>query len=124
MVALTRWQLPHDTAAAAQARSLVRSELPLAGSKDLNTAVLLTDELVANAVRHGAEPIFLELDVRPRQVRVTVFDSSGGSLEVGDNPSARRTSGRGLFLVDSFSTRWGVERESPGKRVWFELDLE
>ena len=30
--------------------------------------------------------------------------------------------GLGLFLVDSLSTRWGVERGAGGSnRVWFEL---
>jgi anti-sigma regulatory factor (Ser/Thr protein kinase) len=121
---MARWQLPDDTEAAALARDLVRSELPLASSKDLNAAVLLTDELVANAVRHGASPIFLEVDVHPRQVRVAVSDGSGAPIEVRDDPGGRHSSGRGLYLVDTLSTRWGVDGAVPGKRVWFELDLD
>ena len=47
-------------------------------------------------------------------------------LEMGvdSEPGTTRTSGRGLYLVDTLSTRWGVESETEGKRVWFELDLE
>jgi hypothetical protein len=36
-------------------------------------------------------------------------------------PDVHRTDGRGLFLVDAMSTRWGWEPLGTGKRVWFEL---
>ncbi|MFJ1756640.1 ATP-binding protein [Kitasatospora sp. NPDC088134] len=29
--------------------------------------------------------------------------------------------GRGLFLIDAFSERWGFAVRPPGKAVWFEL---
>jgi hypothetical protein len=32
--------------------------------------------------------------------------------------------GRGLFLVDHFSDRWGVNLQSRGKTTWFELRVQ
>jgi hypothetical protein len=46
------------------------------------------------------------------------------SMEVDPSPSESRASGRGLFLVDTLSTRWGVSARAKGKQVWFELDLK
>ena len=38
-------------------------------------------------------------------------------------PDTRDTEGRGLLLVDTLATAWGVEPREHGKAVWFELDL-
>jgi anti-sigma regulatory factor (Ser/Thr protein kinase) len=32
--------------------------------------------------------------------------------------------GRGLYLIEALSSRWGVEAKPPGKCVWFEKDTE
>jgi hypothetical protein len=31
--------------------------------------------------------------------------------------------GRGLLLVDSLASAWGVDASPPGKAVWFQLDV-
>jgi hypothetical protein len=36
-------------------------------------------------------------------------------------PEMRQAAGRGLFMVDALSTRWGWEPLDTAKRVWFEL---
>jgi anti-sigma regulatory factor (Ser/Thr protein kinase) len=118
-----RWHLPRDATAAADARAHVRAELPLARPASIHAAVLMTDELVANAVLYGTDPIVLELDVSPDQLFVAVVDGSPARPVVGKDPGGPSTHGRGLFLVDALSSRWGVDSEEPGKRVWFELDL-
>jgi anti-sigma regulatory factor (Ser/Thr protein kinase) len=91
--------------------------------------VLLTSELVTNAVVHprGAadSTVGLRLTIYGDHVRVEVEDSGGGFDRVAPMaPNAER--GRGLFLVDQFSDRWGsgrVQTETgPRFRVWFELD--
>jgi hypothetical protein len=33
-------------------------------------------------------------------------------------------SGRGLQLVDELASRWGIERDTDHKTVWFELDAD
>lgn len=87
-------------------------------------AILLTSELLTNAVRHAGAPVLLSAGVEPLggMLRVEVHD------EILDGVSVRRASGddedgRGLQLVDVLARRWGW-RAGPtgGKRVWFELD--
>jgi hypothetical protein len=39
------------------------------------------------------------------------------------HPGVGDTSGRGLMLVDTLSSAWGVEPDARGKQVWFTLDL-
>jgi anti-sigma regulatory factor (Ser/Thr protein kinase) len=88
----------------------------------VEAAVLLTSELVTNAVLYAAGTINVEVDIDLRGVRVEVGDSSGEAPRPRD-PGPDETSGRGLHLVAEMARAWGVE-EAPqtGKVVWFELD--
>jgi anti-sigma regulatory factor (Ser/Thr protein kinase) len=84
------------------------------------TAVLLTDEVVANAVRHAHRTIRLDVSAERGQVRVETFDDSHREPSLGERlPEA--TSGRGLQLVDALATEWGVRTSQGdlGKTVWF-----
>lgn len=113
--------------ATADARRFVRASLPRRlTTVNVDDAVLLTDELVANAVRHSAttEPIQLSVSVRDGTVRVTVTDAGEGFDPVAE-PAATRSAGVGgwgLELVASLSSRWGVDREDEHTTVWFEID--
>ncbi|GHD44556.1 ATP-binding protein [Streptomyces galbus] len=83
--------------------------------------VLLVSELVGNAVRHtGARAFGLRMR-RPRgRIRVEVRDPSRALpclLPVQETD----LSGRGLFLVDKLSDRWGVDLLPRGKTTWFEM---
>lgn len=82
---------------------------------------LLVSELVGNAVQHtGARGFGLRMLRRRGWIRVEVRDPSRALpclLPVGDLD----TSGRGLFLVDTLSDRWGVDLLPCGKTTWFEL---
>ncbi|MGK5627916.1 ATP-binding protein [Streptomyces sp. URMC 123] len=84
-------------------------------------AVLLVSELVGNAVRHtGARTFGLRM-VRPRgRLRVEVRDPSRG-LPCLMPVQEMDISGRGLFLVDKLSDRWGVDLLPRGKTTWFEM---
>jgi anti-sigma regulatory factor (Ser/Thr protein kinase) len=122
---VTRWALPREARSAGLARELLRAELPVGDARLAYTAELLTDELVANAMLHGAGAVLLEFSVLPRTLRVAVTDESPDTaFGVGRDPGGREPSGRGLFLVDSLATRWGVAPASRGKSVWFELAIE
>ena len=86
----------------------------------IDTASLLTSELVTNAVLHADSAVHVRLAQEADRIRFEVEDEG-----VGD-PAARRpelheTSGRGLALVDTLSEAWGVSPVSSGKSVWFEL---
>ncbi|MEU8890583.1 ATP-binding protein [Streptomyces sp. NPDC048442] len=84
-------------------------------------AVLLVSELVGNAVRHtGARVFGLKMLRRRGWIRIEVRDPSRG-LPCLMPVSETDVSGRGLFLVDKLSDRWGVDLLPRGKTTWFEM---
>jgi anti-sigma regulatory factor (Ser/Thr protein kinase) len=96
----------------------------------LPTIVLLTSELVTNAVVHpravGDTPICLRVTVYEDRVRVEVEDQGEGFRRIpSGRPEGER--GRGLFLVEQFSNQWGSGRVQTDAgqrfRVWFEIQL-
>ncbi|MEU6965815.1 ATP-binding protein [Streptomyces chrestomyceticus] len=120
---------PPDPGWVRTARDAVRTAVRTAGRGGLaDTALLLTSEVVTNAVnacRSGgcSEPVTLYGEwPGPGTLRVLVHDGAPGLPE-------RRwyghgaTGGRGLYLVGACADDWGVCRHGPdgGKSVWFEL---
>ncbi|MFJ2115987.1 MULTISPECIES: ATP-binding protein [unclassified Streptomyces] len=84
-------------------------------------AVLLVSELVGNAVRHtGARVFGLRMLRRRGWIRIEVRDPSRG-LPCLMPVHELDISGRGLFLVDRLSDRWGVDLLPRGKTTWFEM---
>ena len=82
--------------------------------------VLLTSELVTNAVRHGGEPIELKLAIEGPTARVAVCD--GGSDGLPALRACGDDGGYGLHLVQAIAARWGLGERS--HEVWFEIDLD
>jgi anti-sigma regulatory factor (Ser/Thr protein kinase) len=116
-----RLDVPPEPSAVRQVRAFVRSAL--AGSVDedaLDTIVLLTSEVVTNAILHAKTASELHLVRLPDVVRVEIADRSPAIPErrVLDFTSA---SGRGLAIVEAVAIRWGVEGAAASKRVWFEV---
>ena len=88
---------------------------------DREVALLLTSELVTNAIRHAGTRF--EVDVAPAgddRVCISVTDASPVVPRPLDAPPEAQ-SGRGLFFVEQYAADWGVEMTSAGKRVWFVL---
>ncbi|MEV6790636.1 ATP-binding protein [Streptomyces sp. NPDC051320] len=86
-------------------------------------AVLLVSELVGNAVRHtGARVFGLRMLRRRGWIRIEVRDPSRG-LPCLMPVRPMDTSGRGLFLVEKLSDRWGVDLLPRGKDTWFEMRI-
>lgn len=89
--------------------------------KVVEDTVLLVSELVGNAVRHtGARAFGLRMRRRRGWIRVEVRDPSRG-LPCLMPVQELDVSGRGLFLVDKLSDRWGVDLLPRGKTTWFEM---
>lgn len=87
-------------------------------------AALLTSELVTNAVRYGGSSAVLEAHLPDGALRVSVADENPGLPVAGEAPNLTAESGRGVVLVSTLASRWGVERlPDGGKAVWFELDV-
>jgi len=120
-----RISLARGPAAAAEARRQVLAtiyawDIPV----DLDVAVLLTSELVTNAIRHEAgETITLTITSVCGQLRVDVHDTSRTMPVIMDAPPDAEA-GRGLMLVASLSTDWGVHRTRSGKAVYFTLEFD
>ncbi|NUS13337.1 MAG: ATP-binding protein [Streptomyces sp.] len=88
------------------------------------TVELLVSELVGNAVRHtGARSFGLRMRRRRGWIRVEVRDPSR-ALPCLLPVRELDVSGRGLFLVDHLSDRWGVDLQPRGKTTWFELRVQ
>jgi anti-sigma regulatory factor (Ser/Thr protein kinase) len=101
-------------------RELVRRTLQWVDQERLDIAVLLADELIANAVDHGAPPVVLSMTGSADRVVVAVTDAGPGRpvVRTHDTEAVR---GRGMMLVDRLADAWGVDPLTPGKRVWFEV---
>lgn len=87
----------------------------------IDTACLLTSELVTNALVHAGSRVSLTVNVAGRGVRVEVGDTSGADAKPR-SIGADAVAGRGLHIVEAMSSRWGTNATGEGKRVWFELD--
>ena len=118
--------LPHAAHAAGDARAYLRRRAKLLHPPMLDDALLLTSELVTNAVRHGRPAVTLAVQLEPSALIVVVTDT-GPELPplVPRTPHPDSPTGRGLVIVDALATRWGVTPQpgSTGKAVWFALDL-
>jgi anti-sigma regulatory factor (Ser/Thr protein kinase) len=112
-------------AAVATARSLVRAaivawDIPV----DVAAAVLLTSELVTNAVAHETgETVMVTITCICGQLRVDVHDTSIAAPVPVAAPADAET-GRGLMLVASLATDWGFHRTPAGKAVYFTLAFQ
>jgi anti-sigma regulatory factor (Ser/Thr protein kinase) len=89
-------------------------------------AVLLTSEVVTNAVVHAdpdalASELVVRLAVTDDVVRIEVHDDGPGAPTVGDG-AADDEFGRGMVLVEHLASAWGVVPDPVGgKSVWFEV---
>jgi len=117
--------LPSAPRAAGRARQEVRDALASWGLDRLeDTAVLLTSELVGNAVRHadndGSELELRVTDSRAR-LRIEVVDADPHPPQL-HLPAELDESGFGFVLVDALAANWGVDQATAGKTVWIELN--
>ena len=124
--------LPADTTAPALARHAVRT-LDLPDLDTLETIVLLTSEVVANAVQHPAHRaearVVLRAHRRGGGIRVEVLERRGPSRISPPAPGwelrhgSEKGPGWGLRFVERLSRRWGTIHDEAGTLVWFEVEM-
>ncbi|MDG4862619.1 GAF domain-containing protein, partial [Streptomyces sp. T-3] len=111
----------------ATARGFVRDTLQGWGYSDIiDDAVVLTSELVTNAVVHAGTTADVQCLRTEDAVRIEVADRYPEReipLQPGRYTAPDREGGRGLQLCAAIAARWGVEYTSTHKQVWFQLDL-
>jgi len=115
-------------------------------------AMLLTSELLTNAVQHAVGPVEAQLEISHRTIRVGVRDGSP-ELPYLRTPGPHETGGRGVQFLERCASHWGVdvhdaatdgatdgtvsaepagaagaagrrEYAGTGKTVWFELEVD
>ena len=91
-----------------------------------DVAVLLTSEIVTNAIRHGHPPVLVHAELHGVGLRVAVDDGGQEQADaVEPVPHVRwdDRGGRGLHLVEALADDWGVVEAPAGKQVWFALRI-
>jgi anti-sigma regulatory factor (Ser/Thr protein kinase) len=106
--------------AAREARSFVRSTADVLEDDRLDDLLVLTSEVVTNAVLHARTPVELGITVTDDAVLVCVADGADGTPRHQDQSDGRE-SGRGIMLVRELADEWGVlpHDTKQGKAVWF-----
>jgi serine phosphatase RsbU (regulator of sigma subunit)/anti-sigma regulatory factor (Ser/Thr protein kinase) len=122
-----------DPSAAAAARRFVRQTLQswdiaqrsTEAGRLVDDAVLLTSELVTNAVVHAGTALDVTCRIAGGDLEIAVRDRHP-SRSLPDIPEAASLSaerGRGLLLPSALATSWGVTYARTAKAVWFRMSL-
>jgi len=114
--------LAGDASSIRLARALVDRSIDGVPIEVRDRAVLLTSEVVTNAVLHGGGSFTLSVEVSEERLRVSVSDHNPRPPDVL-GASSDREHGRGMAIVASQATVWGARLEGHRKTVWFELVL-
>lgn len=116
--------LSFDVGAPAAARRFVLAHAEPLPPDMVDDAALLVSELVTNAVRHGCPALTVRVSSGEKTLGVAVQDE-GPAVPPSEpqRPDASLPTGRGLMIVDTVSSQWGITPTDPppGKTVWFEL---
>lgn len=103
------------------ARRFVREKLHEWGREDLvDDAVVITAELVTNAIVHAGSDVAVGMRAKGRRVRLVVTDCSDTPPTVRQE-SGSSLNGRGLQMVDVLAADWGHRAVDGGKLVWVDL---
>jgi len=122
--ALLTIALPSHPQSISAAREAIKPLLTDCRQPHVDAILLVTSELVTNAVRHARTPFRLEVHSWEHSLTVVVTDACPTEQpqlrEPLSDPLALH--GRGLFLVDRLSRDWGFTNQGSSKQVWAELD--
>lgn len=111
-----------DPGCVGAARAFTRSHCVAAQvcEQACDDAVLLTSEVVTNALTHGRSEARLVVTVGRDAVTVEVGDDNSRhpQMVVQD---LQALDGRGMSILDALAARWGVREDALGKVVWFQI---
>jgi signal transduction histidine kinase/serine phosphatase RsbU (regulator of sigma subunit) len=111
--------VPDDERSPGMARAAVGGALQSWGVPEasVDDVVLLTSELVTNAVRHGRPPIELRLRLASSEIFLEVMDGAG-YLPRNLHAGPADDHGRGLRILNMVARRSGFRLTEGGKCVW------
>jgi anti-sigma regulatory factor (Ser/Thr protein kinase) len=127
VVAMKRRRFLRHPEQVAAARRFVTEALA-GGSELRETARLLVSETVTSTLdqaRFGPGDGTFEIAhaIAGGRLRVEVSDDGGPARMRRRIHDVHVESGRGLRLVQTLASRWGVREDTRGRTIWFELDL-
>jgi anti-sigma regulatory factor (Ser/Thr protein kinase) len=116
----THIHLQPQPTAAGEARRFVRSTANTLDPEQLDDVLVLTSELVTNAVLHARTPLELGVTLTDDAVLICVGDGIATAPELQDSGEGQEN-GRGIMLVRALADDWGVlpNETRQGKVVWF-----
>jgi anti-sigma regulatory factor (Ser/Thr protein kinase) len=115
--------LPPDSSAASLARAAATRFLAhKVRPTRLGDLSLVISELVTNASVHGRGTIILRLQLDGQTIRGEVIDDGAGFKREIRARGPEDVGGRGLFVVDALTNRWGVDEGTT--HVWFEIESQ
>jgi anti-sigma regulatory factor (Ser/Thr protein kinase) len=123
-----RRSLAPDLDAAAAARRALDGFRGQLEEDVIERSAIAVTEVVTNSVKHAgltaAQPIDLNIRVFAGCLRIEVTDKGTAGFDpVATLPNPGQNSGRGLWMVDQLTDRWGVDF-TRSTRVWCEFDLD
>ena len=121
--ASVRLELANNLAAPKAARHVIEGLLADRSGGFMDDALLMTSELVTNAVLHAGTKCTLcaQFDPVSGWLRVEVADRSHHVPTLPAQPEPDAIGGHGLRIVAAIARRWGVASTRAGKVMWFEL---
>jgi PAS domain S-box-containing protein len=114
--------LPPAPESARRARRFVTDVVTTVGAHEfLDTAALLTSELVTNGIVHAHTELQVVVEATADWVRVEVIDGNP-MLPARRGYDEQAQTGRGLEMVELLASDFGMESlENDAKRMWFRL---
>ncbi|MEU6790659.1 ATP-binding protein [Nonomuraea wenchangensis] len=124
-----RWcrNFPGTKAQISEARRFVNAYL--GDRPETYTAELVTSELATNAIRHTRSGqvggrFGVTLHAGTTLLILAVHDEGGPNTPRRCQAENTDQNGRGLHLVESLTTRWGVHGDDGGRTVWALIPLD
>jgi anti-sigma regulatory factor (Ser/Thr protein kinase) len=119
--------LPHSTSSVRSARRRLSADLLRRGIPDevIADAALVVSEMISNALKHArpleSGQIRISWDASSTCVELQVSDGGGPTRPYLQPPSLTSVGGRGLAIVATLCTEWGVRQEADATTVWATL---
>ena len=122
-----RRSLAPDMDAPAAARRMLDGFRGQLDDDVIDRGALVVTEVVTNSVTHAgvtaAQPIDLNIQESPGCLRIEVTDEGTAGFDpVVTLPYVGQSSGRGFWMIDQLTDRWGIDFMRT-TRVWCEFDL-
>jgi anti-sigma regulatory factor (Ser/Thr protein kinase) len=114
---------PAEASSPRAARRFVAGMLGDADDESTQMAMVLTSELVTNAVVHARTQVDVRVELDDGRMRVEVADGDP-RMPRPVAYAADDLGGRGLYLVEQLASDWGSDRADGGKIVWFTLSTQ